>query len=353
MELLRTLSDPAGFDWRTAPLSAWYWPVGAAGIYLLAVVAMLPSAVLASEKAREAARAEKEARAAAGGRTKASPESAAAAAEKSGAWSSIMCWHNLVLCIWSLVMMLGCAYEVWMRLGEAGTDDTGFLFCETPMTGTEQASRAGTPDGSEQFAGAAGGAATGPLYFWSYVYYLSKFYELADTILALAKGSPPRHLFLHVFHHALVLLMSWLWLEQRQSLQWIGLLFNTFVHVVMYYYFSRVALGQRVWWKNWITTLQIVQFVTSLVAFAIFAFAAAGADILPLLPDVAAKGWRAIAAAVGLSSPGSGWRHACAGWSALQFNLFFNVTLLFGFVNVLGKNTSADAKKKSKSTKTA
>ncbi len=37
---------------------------------------------------------------------------------------------------------------------------------------------------------------------------------------------------LHVFHHAIVLFMVFFWLETQQSLQFIGLLFNTFVHVV-------------------------------------------------------------------------------------------------------------------------
>ena len=31
--------------------------------------------------------------------------------------------------------------------------------------------------------------------------------------------------------------MAWFWLEYAQSLQFIGLLFNTSVHVVMYYYY--------------------------------------------------------------------------------------------------------------------
>ena len=75
----------------------------------------------------------------------------------------------------------------------------------------------------------------GPLYYWSYIYYLSKYYELLDTVLQLLKGRPPPHFFLHVYHHAVVLQMCWLWLEYSQSLQWGGLLFNTAVHVVMYY----------------------------------------------------------------------------------------------------------------------
>ena len=53
--------------------------------------------------------------------------------------------------------------------------------------------------------------------------------------------------------------MAWFWLEYVQSLQFIGLLFNTSVHVVMYYYYFRRVLGWPVWWKRYVTTFQIVQ----------------------------------------------------------------------------------------------
>ena len=50
--------------------------------------------------------------------------------------------------------------------------------------------------------------AIGPLFFWSYIYYLSKYYELLDTVLQLLKGRPPPHFFLHTYHHATVLVMA-------------------------------------------------------------------------------------------------------------------------------------------------
>jgi len=40
------------------------------------------------------------------------------------------------------------------------------------------------------------------------VYYLSKYYELLDTVLQLLKGRPPPHFFLHTYHHATVLVMA-------------------------------------------------------------------------------------------------------------------------------------------------
>ena len=88
--------------------------------------------------------------------------------------------------------------------------------------------------------------AIGPLFFWSYIYYLSKYYELLDTLLQMARGRPPPHFVLHVYHHACVLMMAWAWCEYQQTLQFGGLIFNTAVHVVMYlYFFLRVVSAPR------------------------------------------------------------------------------------------------------------
>lgn len=104
---------------------------------------------------------------------------------------------------------------------------------------------------------------SGRLYFWSTIYYYSKYYELLDTILLVLKKKPTS--FLHVFHHAAVITMSWLWVDQVQSLQFIGLLANTAVHVVMYYYYYLTVMVQSPWWKKYITSMQIVQFVSGYV----------------------------------------------------------------------------------------
>ena len=210
--------------------------------------------------------------------------------------------HNLNLSIGSLVMLLGTVREVVRRAATESSDAgplgaANFIFCEKP-----------------------GVVATGPLYFWSYIYYLSKYYELFDTVLQLLKGRAPPHFFLHVYHHSMVLFMAWSWCEYCQTLQWGGLVFNTAVHVIMYYYYFRCVLKLPTPWKRFVTQFQIIQFGVSLLCFVVTA-------------TMIARG------------------AACQGTRALAFNLVFNVTLLFQFVGVLGKNgmqeASASAKKQS------
>ena len=207
----------------------------------------------------------------------------------------IQATHNLVLCLGSLVMMLGTLREVVLRAtpldqlsGGGVFGGATFLFCE-PLTTT--------PDGA--------------LWFWSYVYYLSKYYELLDTVLQLLKGRPPPHFFLHVYHHAVVLLMAWSWLEYRQTLQFGGLVFNTAVHVLMYYYYFRRVLGLPTPWKRFVTQFQIIQFGTSLLCFF--------ATMKLILLDGA----------------------ECSGTQAMIFNLVFNMTLLYQFFGVLTKGSKA------------
>jgi len=187
--------------------------------------------------------------------------------------------HNLLLCVGSAIMMLGALREVIARSAREGS--ATWLFCEDTKT-----------------------QPVGALWFWSYVYYLSKYYELLDTVLQLLKGRPPPHFALHVYHHACVLLMAWSWLQYVQTLQFIGLLFNTSVHVLMYYYYFLRVRGIDVWWKRYVTQFQIVQFATSLCCYA---------------------------ATLVMLATGS----ECAGTGALTFNFLFNVTLLYQFVGVL------------------
>jgi len=157
----------ASFDWSTAPLSSWRAPVVAVLAYLLLVLLLMQHM-----KNREA--------------------------------YSVPNWvvasHNRFLCLGSLVMFVGCSLALLARY-ETEQGQFEWFFCN--------------PVSAEQ------SPASGQLYFWSYIYYLSKYffapfiepnidvsgcarvfykryYELLDTALVLLRKSKVPHFTLQV-----------------------------------------------------------------------------------------------------------------------------------------------------------
>lgn len=45
---------------------------------------------------------------------------------------------------------------------------------------------------------------------------------------------------------------------------WVPITLNLTVHVLMYYYYFRTAAGAKIWWKRYLTTMQIAQFIIDL-----------------------------------------------------------------------------------------
>lgn len=144
------------------------------------------------------------------------------------------------------------------------------------------------------------------LRFWFEAFHYSKYAEIIDTIIILAKGRPLT--FLHVFHHALVIIQSFTWIRGELIFAWVGVAFNTFVHIFMYYFYFVGASGKRVSWRSKLTQLQIFQFAFSLLVFGYYAnlhFNVKTADGI-----------------------------GCKGWSESQFSIFFNVSLLLLFARL-------------------
>jgi fatty acid elongase 3 len=97
-----------------------------------------------------------------------------------------------------------------------------------------------------------------------FFFILLKFYELFDTVLMVLKKR--RLNFLHVYHHCIVIPLFYVYMTTNMVSQWILVVANSTVHVLMYYYYAMATVGRSVWWKRYITQAQIVQFVIDLTA---------------------------------------------------------------------------------------
>jgi fatty acid elongase 3 len=112
---------------------------------------------------------------------------------------------------------------------------------------------------------------TGKAAFWMYIYYVSKYVELFDTVLLVLRRSQLR--FIHTYHHVTTMTITYLGLYTRGTGQWVIILLNVFVHVVMYYYYIQVTLGNHVSWKMRLTDLQLAQFILDCAFFTYYIYA--------------------------------------------------------------------------------
>jgi elongation of very long chain fatty acids protein 4 len=149
-----------------------------------------------------------------------------------------------------------------------------------------------------------------------WLYYIQKFWEFTDSFVFILRGKMNQLTFLHVYHHSSISFLAYSFLRYNNSGDEIwGMLFNTFVHVLMYSHYLLSTFKVNTWWKPYITQLQLIQFVAVLTQSALAMFAPANV----------------------------GWPYYLRAWT-----MFYMLTMIFLFSKFYIKSYGAKKAKKEK-----
>jgi hypothetical protein len=130
------------------------------------------------------------------------------------------------------------------------------------------------------------------LYF-VYWYFLSKLVDLMDTVFFVLRKKWSQVSPLHLYHHSSVPLCVWLAVRFAPTAGVNGIfpIFNSAVHVLMYTYYALAAFGPSVhkylWWKKYITQVQLAQFLVFFLYAMTYAFKQTGWPSILICTSVA------------------------------------------------------------------
>ncbi|KAF4505331.1 hypothetical protein G6O67_007289 [Ophiocordyceps sinensis] len=125
-----------------------------------------------------------------------------------------------------------------------------------PAAAAASAMHAGSPSSTQ-----AGRIWNEGLGYYGWIFYLSKFYEVLDTFIILAKGKYSSTL--QTYHHAGAMMCMWAGMRYMSAPIWMFVLVNSFIHSLMYTYYTLTAFSIKVPMavKRTLTTMQITQFL--------------------------------------------------------------------------------------------
>eukprot|EP01080_Neovahlkampfia_damariscottae_P012145 gene12145-5636_t len=144
-------------------------------------------------------------------------------------------WNGF-LALLSIAMFLGISYRWFTLVGEIGLEET---VCSADVW------------------------KQGDIVFWTYVFAISKYIELFDTLWLILNGKPVP--FLHWWHHITVLLFTWYSGVWYLTIGFIFAFVNALVHSFMYTYYFLMAIGIKPSWAKALTLGQISQMVVGIV----------------------------------------------------------------------------------------
>lgn len=100
-----------------------------------------------------------------------------------------------------------------------------------------------------------------------HMYLISKLFDLLDTVFFVLRKKNSQITWLHFYHHLTVPFFGWVHFRLCGTNSVVipfGLM-NSFIHTLMYAYYGLAAFGPHMqkylWWKRYITQIQIIQFI--------------------------------------------------------------------------------------------
>ncbi|XP_054158431.1 elongation of very long chain fatty acids protein 7-like [Oppia nitens] len=114
------------------------------------------------------------------------------------------------------------------------------------------------------------------LLYSGYGYFLTKFLDLFDTIFFVLRKKYSQVSTLHLYHHTIVPMLGWLVMRISPTAAPVVLfpICNSVIHAIMYSYYALSTFGPRIqpylWWKKYLTILQLYQFVLYGLYFTVF-----------------------------------------------------------------------------------
>lgn len=104
----------------------------------------------------------------------------------------------------------------------------------------------------------------------SWWYYMMRIFEFLDTVFFVLRKKFAQVSALHVFHHVAVAWNMWMNTTYGGQGQTVFVMtVNAFIHTIMYTYYFVAAMGpsyqKYLWWKRYLTQLQLAQFTVVLL----------------------------------------------------------------------------------------
>ncbi|KAG0151096.1 hypothetical protein CROQUDRAFT_713070 [Cronartium quercuum f. sp. fusiforme G11] len=161
---------------------------------------------------------------------------------KGNGWKAALVFHNLSLAVYSFWTFKGtgpATFQYFFRgYQTAGLSGLIHTFCDSSMQLWDH-----------------------HLGFYSYWFYLSKFWEILDSLILIGKGRQAS--LLQEYHHAGAILTVWSGARYESPAAWLFVVFNSLVHTIMYTYYaiSVLHLPFPNFLKRALTKIQITQFV--------------------------------------------------------------------------------------------